>query len=96
MRADVSREAALFLWQTALPYLDFHKPPLTPHPDDDLIKDLPIDSDDISMDWPKHWAERHGFHDSNLPDWPKGWPVTIRNYGRWLDMRPQPEPPPLN
>ena len=89
MRADVSEEAASFLWQTALPYLDCHKPPLTPHPDDDLVRDLPIDADEISMDWPRDWAERGGFHDSNLPDWPKEWPATIRNYGRWLDMGPQ-------
>lgn len=89
MSGDVSEEAARFLWQTTLPYLEFHKPPLTPHPDDDLVKDLPIDDDDISMDWPREWAEQQGFHESNLPDWPKEWSVTLRNYGRWLDMGPQ-------
>lgn len=89
MSGDVSEEAARFLWRTALPYLEFHKPPLAPHPDDDLVKDLPIDDDDISMDWPREWSEIRGFHDSNLPDWPKDWPATIRNYGRWLDMGPQ-------
>ncbi|WP_324261897.1 hypothetical protein U4960_01745 [Altererythrobacter sp. H2] len=88
MVSDVSEDAARFLWQTTLSCLKFHEPSLTPHPDDDLIKDLPIDDDDISMDWPREWAERRGFHESNLPDWPKNWPVTIRNYGRWLDMGP--------
>lgn len=88
MVSDVSEDAARFLWQTTLSCLEFHEPSLTPHPDDDIIKDLPIDDDDISMDWPREWAERRGFHESNLPDWPKNWPVTIRNYGRWLDMGP--------
>lgn len=88
MVGDVSEDAARFIWQTALSYLEFHKPFLAPHPDDDLIKDLPIDDDDISMDWPRAWAEHRGFHDRNLPDWPQDWPVTVRNYGRWLDMGP--------
>ncbi|MBA4164305.1 MAG: hypothetical protein C0510_06690 [Erythrobacter sp.] len=86
MEPDVSPEASEFLWDTALFYIQPH---LTPHPDDDLIKDLPIDEDDIGMDWPRDWAKQQGFHDSNLPEWPEGWLVTIRNYGRWLDMGPQ-------
>lgn len=86
MQADVSPAAAEFLWETALPYLE---PRLTPHPEDDLVQDLAINADDVSMDWPRDFARRQGFHDSNLPDWPEGWPLTIRNYGRWLDMGPQ-------
>ena len=85
MEADVSSAAAEFLWETALLYL---KPRLTPHPDDDLVRDLPIDSDDFSMDWPRDFAKRQGFHESSFPDWPEGWTVTVRNYGRWLDMAP--------
>ena len=85
MESDCSTEAADFLWDKAL----FHvQPRLTPHPDDDLIKDLKIDDDDIDMDWPRDWAEQRGFHDRNFPDWPKDWPVTIRNFDRWLDMSP--------
>lgn len=83
MGPGVSRDAAEFLWDTALFYLE---PKLAPHPDDDLVKDLPIDNEDWSVDWPREYANRQGFHDSNLPDWPEGWPVTIRNYGRWLTM----------
>jgi len=85
MAADCSPEAAEFLWETTLFYT---KPRLTPHPDDDLVRDLPIDDGDWSMDWPREFAERQGFHDSNLPDWPKDWPVTIRNFGRWLSIGP--------
>lgn len=83
MATDCSSEAAEFLWQKAIFYLE---PKLTPHPDDELGDDLCIDDDDWSMDWPREWAERLGFHESNLPDWPESWPPTIRNYGRWLSM----------
>ena len=83
MQTNVSPAAAKFLWETALPYLEPH---LTPHPDDDMVRDLPIDSDDIGMDWPRDFAQRQGFHESSLSDWSEGWPVTVRNYGRWLDL----------
>ena len=89
MRADVSENAARFLWQTALPYVDGLTPPLTPHPEDDLARDLPIDDEDWSIDWPREWADRHGFNESKLHDWPEGWPITVRNYGRWLDLGPE-------
>ena len=85
MQTNVSPDAAEFLWETALPYLE---PRLALHPDDDLMRDLPIDSDDFSMDWPRDFAKRKDFHESNLSDWPKGWAVTVRNYGRWLDLGP--------
>lgn len=88
MAPVVSKEASEFLWKISLPDLEFYHPALTAHPDDDMIADLPIDHDDISMDWPREWAESQGFHVSNLPDWPDGWPVTVRNYGRWLDLGP--------
>lgn len=82
-RSGSSADAAEFLWETALFYV---QPNLTPHPDDELGEDLFIDDGDWSMDWPRDFAERKGFHKSNLPDWPEGWRVTLRNYGRWLDM----------
>ncbi len=86
MASDVSEETSEFLWETASFYC--HDLGLTPHPDDDLLKDLPIDEDDISMDWPRDFAKRKGFHESNLPDWPDHWSLTLRNFGRWLDMGP--------
>lgn len=85
MAPDCSPGVAEFLWGKASYYVE---PRLTPHPDDDLINDLKIDDDDIGMDWPRDWAELQGFHESNLPDWPEGWPATVRNFGRWLDMGP--------
>lgn len=85
MDVDCSKAAAEFLWRRSAFYL---APRLTPHPDDDLLRDLPIDHDDWSMDWPRDFAREQGFHESNLPDWPEDWPITIRNYGRWLSMGP--------
>ena len=82
IQPDVRRETAEFLWDTTIFYL---APDLTPHPDDEL-SDLPIDEDDWGMDWPRDFANESGFHESNIPDWPEGWPVTIRNYGRWLEL----------
>jgi len=85
MGTDVSRETSEFLWQTLIVYLE---PKLAPHPDDSLIDDLPIAGDDWSMDWPRDFAEARDFHHTNLPDWPADWPITVRNYGRWLDLGP--------
>lgn len=88
MMLDTSREASEFVWNSARSSLDLYKRKLAPHPDDHLVDDLPIDDEEWSMDWPRDWAEQQGFHESNLHDWPEGWPITIRNYGRWLDLGP--------
>lgn len=83
MEADVSPEAAAFLWNTTLIYL---RPDLTPHPDDNLAIDLPILEEDWILDWPRDFAREQGLVESNLPDWPEGWQPTVRNYGRWLSL----------
>ena len=80
---DCSPEAARFVWARALPYVE---PRLTPHPDDLLLDDLCIDDDDIAMDWPRAWAEGLGIAESDLPDWPKDWPLTVRNFAHWCDL----------
>ncbi len=86
MAQDCSPEAARFMWQQALFYVE---PRLTPHPDDLLIDDLCIDDGDVTMDWPQIWAEQQGLSENDLPDWPKAWPLTVRNYARWLDLAGQ-------
>jgi len=83
MRVDVSDAAAKFLWETTLIYI---KPHATPHPEDDLMKELPIDQDDIALDWPVDWARLNGLSEDGFPPWPEGWDCTIRNFGRWLDQ----------
>lgn len=86
MAQDRSPEAARFVWQQALFCVE---PRLTPHPDDLLLGDLCIDDGDVTMDWTRIWTEQHGLIESDLPDWPKGWPLTVRNYARWLDSGQQ-------
>lgn len=88
LASGVSDDTSDFLWET----ISYYSQGLgwTPHPEDDLLTELPIDHDDISMDWPRQFAERRGYHESNLADWPEGWPVTVRNFGRWLDLGSNP------
>lgn len=83
MLPDVSLETAEFLWDSASRCLT---PRLTPHPDDDLVHDLPIDDDDWSLDWPSDFARLRNFSDKAYPEWPEDWPVTLRNYGIWLEI----------
>ena len=83
MAQECSPEAARFVWDQTLPYVS---PRLTPHPDDRLIDDLCIDDDDIDMDWSQVWADRLNISVRELPDWPRDWPLTVRNFARWLDL----------
>lgn len=82
LAGSISEDTANWLWDQAESYYQ----PLTPHPDDRLSEDAMIDEDDWSMDWPKAFAELHGFSDKAYPDWPKDWAATVRNLGKWLDM----------
>lgn len=83
MAQDCSPEAARFVWAQTLPYVE---PRVTPHPDDLLLDDLCIDDDDIDMDWRHNWADQLGVPERDLPDWPTGWPLTVRNFARWCDL----------
>lgn len=83
MAQDCSPEAAHFVWAQALPYAT---PRLTPHPDDHLRDDLCIDEGDIEMDWISDWTDQLGIPEHNLPEWPEDWPLTVRNFARWLDL----------
>lgn len=67
LAAEVSPEATAFLWKTALFYI---APRLTPHPNDRLDRDLPVDDGDWSMDWPRDLAREQGFDEELYPDWP--------------------------
>lgn len=89
MAQDCSPEAARFVWGQVLPYVE---PRLTPHPDDLLLDDLCIDGDDIDMEWARAWADRLGVSERDLPDWPKDWPLTARNFARWCDLGAKPLP----
>lgn len=79
---DVRPETAEFLWDSIACLV---APRLTPHPDDHLADDLPIDPDEPAMDWMPEFAERHGVNAMHWPQWPDEWEGTVRNFARWLE-----------
>ena len=82
LNGEVSERTAIFLWDR-ISFLV--KPRLTPHPDDDLSKDLPIDPDEPTMDWLPEFAKLHGRNHRDWPEWPQNWQATVRNFSRWLE-----------
>ena len=82
MAEDVPTRTAAWLWDQ----LQIYYAPLTPHPDDSLIDDACIDEDDIVMDWPSDFENHLGQGKIEWPHWPEQWPLTVRNYARWLEM----------
>jgi hypothetical protein len=83
MAPDCSPEVARFMWQQALPYV---APGLTPHPDDHLVDDLCIDDDDLEIFWSRNWVDEQGISKPEIHEWPEDWPLTVRNFARWLDL----------
>jgi hypothetical protein len=59
---------------------------LTPHPDDHISKDLPIDDDDPTLDWMPRYARLYGADWKSWPQWPEEWEGTVRNFARWLEL----------
>ena len=80
MCEDCEQDVAGFLWDELQVYF---RPNLTPHPDDDFLKDLPIDRDEPN-DWLSGFAKRHGLRARDWDEWPKDQSSTIRNFARWL------------
>ena len=78
---EVRPETAAFLWQR----MAFLLPTVSPHPDDHLWNDLPIDESEPMNEWLAVFAERHGVGIEAWPVWPAGTPCTVRNYARWLE-----------
>jgi hypothetical protein len=81
---DVNPETAEFVWFSIIEYLQPWQ--LTPHPDDHLSGDLPIDDDEPAIDWMPRYAEFYGANWKIWPQWPKHWEGTVRNFARWLEL----------
>ncbi len=79
---DARPETAEFLWESMV---DLVAPRLTPHPDDHLVDDLPIDPDEPVMDWMPEFAKRQGVDAKHWPQWPHATEATVRNFARWLE-----------
>ena len=82
MTADVDDDIAEWMWDQAQVYYT----PLTPHPDDHLLKDASTDDGDVSMDWLPDFAQSRGLPWTEWPDWPADWTLTVRNFARWLQL----------
>ena len=80
---DVSQASASFVWEVMQDILPRQ---LAPHPDDDMVKDLPLDAEEWRLDWPGQFARMQGIDEDRIPDWPKTWEPTVRNYARWLEL----------
>jgi hypothetical protein len=81
---DVNPETAEFVWFAMIEYLQ--KWQLTPHPDDHISKDLPIDDDDPTLDWMPRYAQLYEANWKSWPQWPAEWDGTVRNFARWLEL----------
>jgi hypothetical protein len=81
---DVNPETAEFVWFAIIEYLERWQ--LTPHPDDHLSKDLPIDEDEPAKDWLPRYAELYGADWKQWPKWPEQWDGTVGNFARWLEL----------
>ncbi len=82
---DAGADIAEFLWDELAPYWD---PGLTPHPDDDFVNDLPIDREE-PQDWLERYCGAAGYDWKHWPEWDARWPTTVRQFSRWLAMRPE-------
>ena len=81
---DVNSKTAEFVWFAMIEYLQRWQ--LTPHPDDHLVNDLPIDDDDPHLDWMPRYAELYGANPKEWPQFPEDWEGTVRNFARWLEL----------
>lgn len=80
LASDCEADVAELIWEELLV---FYRPDMTPHPDDDFLKDLAID-DDEPNDWLAEFCKRNGLRERDISDWNLGTPSTIRNFSRWL------------
>lgn len=82
MGQDVDPDIAEWMWDQ----LQVYYAPLTPHPDDHLLKDASIDDGDVTMDWLPEFAKGQGLKWKQWPDWPQDWELTVRNFARWMQL----------
>jgi len=89
---DVSPGTAEFVWDATIECLDVWH--LSPHPDDHLVRDLPFDDDDPTMDWLPTFAKMHCLDWKAWPKWPADWEGTVRNFALWLELGLHSDPGP--
>lgn len=83
LEGDSDRDVAEFVWTIFAEEYSHKGVDLTPHPDDDYLKDMPIDPENQN-DWFGDFCEAFLLSYDDFPDWPDGAATTIRNFARWL------------
>ena len=83
LAADCDADIAEFLWAELTPEWAYWHAALTPHPDDDVPKDLPIDDDDPHY-WLENYCDSRGLDWKRWTNWDQSQPTTVRNFARWL------------
>jgi hypothetical protein len=85
LAGDVDADSAAWFWDELQVY---YRPLLSPHPDDDLVNDMPIDPDEPE-DWARDYCRLSGIALRQVRNWPEGRPVTPRNFLCWLHAERQ-------
>lgn len=80
LAGDCEADVAAFLWDKLA---DSWQPEATPHPDDDYLKDVPIDPEEQG-DWLDAFCTVHCLSADDWPEWPAEEATTVRNFARWL------------
>lgn len=80
---DCEADIGHFLWSLLTPEWDYWNAGLTPHPEDDYLKALPIDPEE-QEDWVRDFCDLHALPIGDWPDWPEGRATTVRGFARWL------------
>lgn len=80
LQTSCEPDIAELMWDELV---DYYKPGMTPHPDDDFVHDLPIDEGERSL-WVEEFCERNDLNESDLDPWPSALATTVRNFAEWL------------
>ncbi len=80
LETDCEADIADQLWNDLLL---FYCPDMTPHPDDDVVQDMPID-DEEPNDWLAHFCKINDMRVKDVSPWPQQQPATIRALARWF------------
>ena len=80
---DCDHDIAEFVWRIFTEDYSGWGVELTPHPDDDYLRDLPIDPENQG-DWLDEFRESFALSHGNFPRWPDGAQTTVRKFARWL------------
>lgn len=83
LAGDCERDVAEFVWTIFTEEYSDRGAEVTPHPDDNYLKDMPIDPDNQD-DWLGDFCAAQNLRAEDFPRWPEDRETTVRNFARWL------------